>query len=103
MHFDYSIALKADYNYNTVKSNINYNRPVLLSGSNSSGGHMWVCDGYRVYNLYFDDCSGYSYLHLHMNWGWQNGLYNGWFNCGNFNPGNTSYNSNKKMIYNIIP
>ena len=101
--FNYTNAITANYNYNTVKSNINYNRPVILSGSNSISGHMWVCDGYRTTSFYSDDCTGVSYLHFHMNWGWYNHVYNGWYSFGSFNPGNTNYNSNKKMIYNIIP
>lgn len=76
--------------------------PVLLRGSNGSKGHMWVCDGYKVYNIYDEDCNGWSYWYLSMNWGW-GGDYDGWYSHGNFNPNNTNYNSNKKMIYNIIP
>jgi len=100
--FNYASATKANYNYVTVKSNIGYNRPVILSGSNISSGHMWVCDGYRKTEFYFDDCSGISYLQFYMNWGW-GGSYNGWFAFNNFNPANTNYNSNTKMIHNIIP
>lgn len=101
--FSYSYATKADYSYSTVKSNISSNRPVILSGSNNNSGHMWVCDGYRTSTYYFEDCTAVGYLHLYMKWGWYNGQYNGWYAYNNFNPGNTNYNSNKKMIYNIIP
>lgn len=100
--FNYSSADWSSYNYQTVKNNIYYNRPVILSGSNSSSGHMWVCDGYMDINYYYEDCTGIGYLYFHMNWGWTNGSLNGWFAFDNFNPNNT-YNSNKKMIYNIIP
>ena len=101
--FSHSNAIKAAYNYSTVKSNLNYNRPVLLAGSNSSSGHMWVCDGYRTTQYFFDDCTGISYLHFQMNWGWNGGLNNGNFAYNNFNPGSATYNDNKRMVYNIIP
>jgi len=103
--FNYSSAIYADYNTSTIKSNINSNRPVILRGTNSTNSldeHMWVCDGYRTTNYMFNDCTGYTLLHLHMNWG-NNGDYNDWYSFDNFNPGNKNYNSNKKMIYNIIP
>jgi len=100
--FNYGNAIKANDDYNVVVTNVDYNRPVILSGSNSTSGHMWVCDGYRTTNFYFDDCTGVGFLHFHMNWGW-GGNYDGWYAYNNFNPGNTNYNDNKKMIYNIIP
>ena len=101
--FNYSSASWANYNYSTVKSNLNSNRPVILSGDNGVSGHMWVCDGYMQTSFYFDDCTGGSYYPLfHMNWGW-GGTNDGYYSYNNFNPGNTNYNNNKKMVYNIIP
>ncbi|MDO5969949.1 C10 family peptidase [Flavivirga aquimarina] len=101
--FNYSSALWANFNYNTVKSNLNYNRPVILSGDNGSTGHMWVCDGYRQTSYYFADCTGGTFYPVfHMNWGW-NGAYDGYYSYNNFSPSTTNYNNNKKMIYNIIP
>lgn len=103
--FNYSSAVSANYDYNTVKSNLNYNKPVILSGNNGSPiGHMWVCDGYRETSYYFADCTGGTFYPLfHMNWGWWNGEYNGYFAYNNFNPNNTNYNTAKKMIYSITP
>lgn len=101
--FNYSSASWANYNRHVVESNIaNYDRPVILSGDNGTTGHMWVCDGYRRTIYHFDDCTGVHYLKFHMNWGW-GGTNDGWYSFDNFNPGNTHYNNNKKMIYNIIP
>lgn len=101
--FNYSSASWSGYDRHVVESNIaNFNRPVILSGDNGTTGHMWVCDGYRRTVYLFDDCTGVHYLKFHMNWGW-GGTYNGWYSFDNFNPGNTNYNNNKKMIYNIIP
>lgn len=101
--FNYSFANWGTYDYLTVKSNINNNRPVILAGDNGSSGHMWVCDGYTQYSYYYEDCTGYVYYpRFHMNWGWD-GSFNGYYAYNNFNPSNTNFNNNKKMIYNITP
>ncbi len=102
--FGYSYASWSNYNYNTVKSNINSGRPVILSGNNGVEGHMWVCDGYKQTTYYYEDCTGASFIpRFYMNWGW-GGNYDGYFMYDNFNPfGGTGFNNNKKMIYNIIP
>ncbi|WP_026727858.1 C10 family peptidase [Flavobacterium denitrificans] len=100
--FKYSSADWANYDYQVVKNNIIAGMPVILSGSNSSSGHMWVCDGYKSVKYDFNDCTGVSYLYFHMNWGW-GGDGNDYFAFNNFNPGATNYNSNTKMIYNIKP
>ena len=66
-------------------------------------GHAWVCDGYRSSTIYSEDCStGWGYLYLHMNWGWDN-AHTGWYSYNNWNPGDRSYNHKKEMIYNIKP
>ena len=65
--FNYHMATMADYNFNTVRSNLNDNKPVILAGKGSTGGHMWVCDGYNSTQYYFDDCTGFSSLYFHMN------------------------------------
>lgn len=50
---------------------------------------------------------GAGYLYLHMNWGWYNGVANGWYAFNNFNPtvnGTTyTFNYETKMVYNIKP
>lgn len=103
--FNYSSAVSTNYNYSTVRSNLNYNKPVILSGNDGGPvGHMWVCDGYRQTSFYFADCTGGTFYPLfHMNWGWENAAYNGYFAYNNFNPGNFNFNTDKKMIYNITP
>jgi hypothetical protein len=95
--FNYSYASSSNYNYNTVKSNLNNNRPVILSGHNGTGvGHMWVCDGYQQLFFYFDDCTGgYYYPLFHMNWGW-GGEHDAYYSYNNFNPDDKNYNSDKK-------
>jgi hypothetical protein len=101
--FNYTSAIKADYNYSTVKANLNEGKPVLLSGFGNYGGHMWVCDGYSASTIYNTDCTGTSILYFHMNWGWENGKNNGYFAFSNFNPGLYTFNENIQMIYNIKP
>ncbi|GLB49350.1 C10 family peptidase [Neptunitalea lumnitzerae] len=101
--FGYSTANWAGFSYNTVKSSLNSNKPVILSGSNGSVGHMWVCDGYSQLYVYREDCTGLVYIPVfHMNWGWH-GSYDGYYSYNDFTPGSHNYNSNKKMIYNITP
>lgn len=69
--------------------------PVLFSGSNPSGGHAFVCDGYRS--------DGY----FHINWGWS-GISNGYFLLNALDPDNqgiggssAGYNNNQMAILGI--
>ena len=101
-HFDYTNSSTGSYNYNTVKTNILNDQPVILMGFDGSVGHAWVCDGYRQTRYFYEDCYEHVTLYLHMNWGW-NGTYNGYFAYNNFNPGSYEFNSNKSMAYNITP
>lgn len=105
--FGYNSASYSGYNYQTVKSELSNNRPVILRGGRKSGwwifsqykdGHAWVCDGYINY---IDPCWG-SMLKYHMNWGWD-GTYNGWYSFNNFNPGDHTFNYKTGMVYNIKP
>ena len=74
-------------------------RPILYSGSSSSGGHAFVCDGADGNGLY------------HINWGW-NGYQDGYYDITILNPekGGTGsgtavdgYNRNCQMIIGIQP
>ncbi|MFK8105007.1 MAG: C10 family peptidase [Saprospiraceae bacterium] len=105
--FGYASASYNGYNYQTVKSELNYARPVILRGGKKNGwwifstysnGHAWVCDGYRrtVY-----PCYG-STLYYHMNWGW-NGSFNGNYAFNNFNPSTHTFNYKRGMVTNIKP
>ena len=106
------------FNRETVKQQLRWNKPVILSGykykkkkcflwwcsTSYKEGHAWVCDGYRTSTIYSEDCRyAWGYLYLHMNWGWTSNRLNGWFSYNNWNPGNTSFNHKKEMIYNINP
>jgi hypothetical protein len=107
INFGYSSAILATYDPNIVIQNINSNKPVILTGTNTYSGHAWVCDGYMKSTIYFKDdygnCTGQGVTYpplLYMNWGW-GGSNNAYFSMQNFNPGTTTYNDGRSMIYNI--
>ena len=66
--------------------------PVAMGGYHATGGHSFICDGYRVKDNKF-----------HFNWGW-GGSYNGYYAMTALNPtsGNT-YNLDKAAYTNIRP
>ena len=116
--FNYSNATYGNFNHNTVKSNLQLNKPVYLSGDRISGyflgiplykGHAWVCDGYRAGHVCVFDDNGniigeYDYLFFHMNWGWAPTFPNTWCGFNNFTaPNGYTYNYHKKMVYDITP
>ena len=111
--FGYSpSATASSFNYLTVQSEIQSNRPVILTGystkvgSTYSGGHCWVADG--IHKLITctetlpdgSTIGGVGYLWFHMNWGWR-GLNNGWFGYANADSGNGNYQYKRDMVYSI--
>ena len=60
-------------------------RPVYYSGSSNSGGHAFVCDGYR----------GNKY---HFNFGWS-GSGDGFYSLSSVN----GFSSNQACVFNIVP
>ena len=75
-----------------VYEELAHGRPVIMSGYHTSGGHAFVCDGYRVDDEKF-----------HFNWGW-GGSYNGWYAMSALNPtAANTYNSNKIATIGIKP
>ena len=102
-HFDYDIGIDmASRKYYSeeewlqlIKTELNADRPVIITGYNSESGHAFVCDGYDT-----DDF-------LHINWGW-GGYQDGYFQISAFNPdlggtgaGSGNYNSNQSVCYGI--
>lgn len=81
-----------------IYSELKANRPVLVSGSNSEGGHAFVCDG----------CDTRAYFHI--NWGWA-GSCDGYFLLSALNPRGTQgiggttqgYNSGTAFYIGIQP
>lgn len=64
----------------TIKAELDSLAPFFYGGqSQTYGGHVWVCDGYRDDNFF------------HMNWGW-GGLYDGYFNLGSLSRYAFNYN-----------
>ena len=72
-----------------LKNNLDSLQPVYYSGSGSSGGHAFVCDGYDDNDL------------LHFNWGW--GVANGYFALGNLNPLTYNFGNSNYAIFDIVP
>lgn len=104
-NFGYKSANDLNYSYASVKSEINYNNPVILGGcslNDSDDCHEWVCDGTLEAQY---EC--YGSLMFHMNWGW-NGGYNGWYQYNNWSTyiqgyGTVDYRKGLRMIVNIKP
>ena len=72
-------------------------RPIYISGSNSSGGHAFVCDGYD------------GNLRYHINWGW-GGMSDGYYYLTQLTPGqqglggsSDGYNDYREIIIGIEP
>lgn len=74
-------------------------RPVIYSGQSNSGGHCFVCDGYRSNGYY------------HINWGW-GGSSDGYFLLAALDPYNqgiggsgdgSGFNTDQDIIINIKP
>ena len=109
-NFGYRSATYASFNTETLMNEVLYNgRPAILTGQSPNGGdgHAWVCDGGHRWSVCLSEDATFpavTYNYFHMNWGWA-GQYNGWFNYSNFTIPDLGYNfnSNKKMVYNIIP
>ncbi|MDD5569610.1 MAG: thiol protease/hemagglutinin PrtT [Bacteroidales bacterium] len=99
-YFNYSnsVEVKAKYDFpndyawkNEIINELNSNRPVLYNGTGGSGGHAFVCDGYRSSDDKF-----------HFNWGWS-GDYNGYYAIGNLNPSSYNFTVNNLMVTGIKP
>jgi photosystem II stability/assembly factor-like uncharacterized protein len=73
-----------------LRTELDKNLPMYYSGS-GSGGHAWVCDGYRLSDDKF-----------HFNWGWS-GSSNGWYAIGALNPGGSNFNDNNSVVMHIKP
>lgn len=110
--FGYSgYASYVTYNTSTLVTQLNASWPVILRGQ-GTGGHAWVCDGYRrnryisIHNpgTYYEyETYTFSPLYLWMNWGWGPFGGNGWFLYDDFTPGANNFNTDRKMIINIHP
>jgi hypothetical protein len=73
-----------------VVDNLDEGHPVYYSGSGSSGGHAFVCDGYQ------------DSLFFHFNWGWS-GVNNGYFRLDSLNSGNGDFSSWQQIVLGFVP
>ncbi|OQA01207.1 MAG: Streptopain precursor [Bacteroidetes bacterium ADurb.Bin408] len=92
-----SASYKSKYTYTTtnwnnlLKGNLDIGRPMIYSGSPTSGaGHAWNCDGYQ----------GTDYFH--MNWGWS-GYYNGYFYLNALTAGGDDFSYFQGAVVDIYP
>jgi len=99
-YFNYSPVIDIKYkdNYTNVedfktllRNDLDQSHVVYYSGANTTEGHAWVCDGYRMSDGFF-----------HFNWGWS-GASNGYYAIGNLNPGGYTFNLNNTVVVHIIP
>jgi len=96
-HFSYSSAVKQDYTWSAVVQELNWGKPVLLSGSTNrlgTKGHAWVCEGYIRSSTCIERYSG---VWLYMNWGWGSSR-NGYYTFDAPNGSNYQYNQNMFKI-----
>lgn len=121
----YNTSSVLNYDLNALcRQMSNVPRPAYMSGRkpDNSSGHAWIADGYKseeqqlfrtadLYDIYmnyvgtetvYDGVSSHKNTHIYCNWGWD-GLYNGFFIAGAFQPGTSNYTRNVKMIVDISP
>lgn len=90
--FGYTNSFYLDKNSNStiwdslLRHDLDAGRPVYYSGSNSDGGHAFVCDGYRNNGRY------------HFNFGWS-GYGDGFYSLTSVN----GYSSAQAAVFNIVP
>ena len=98
-YFNYSpgVVIKYKNNFpnvedfkNLLRADLDQSLPIYYSGY-GSGGHAWVCDGYRMSDGKF-----------HFNWGWS-GSSNGWYAIGALNPGGNNFNDDNAAVLNVRP
>ena len=74
----------------TLKNELDHDRPILYSGHGNKGGHTFVCDGYNDEDKF------------HFNWGW-GGSSNGYFSITSITPGSYNFSSDQSAVINIKP
>lgn len=117
-NYSYPNPVKTDFDYYSLKQELDNNRPGLLAGRKTSwvlsDWHVWVADGYWQldnYTCHWDVIDGEwqkifnsTYALIHMNWG--RGIqYHGYYAFNNFDPGRPdgqTYQYDKTM-YKVRP
>ena len=72
-----------------LRADLDLSHPVIYSGSDTSGGHCFVCDGYNNNNQF------------HFNWGW-GGYCDGYYAIGSLNPNPGGTGGNATYTFNLI-
>lgn len=122
--FGYSHVKAESHNFYDILSQVrNSKNPVLMTGSNGTKFHAWVCDGVmateynnQIYLMILSRTSPYKYTKyaeptpnlqssvvysFHMNWG-ENGLHDGWFSDNNIKTADgNAYSQKRNDIINI--
>lgn len=75
---------------NMLRAEFDQGWPVYYSGSEPSGGHAFVCDGYDDNDMF------------HFNWGWS-GSGNSFFAIDALNVGSYHFNGGQAAIFNMVP
>ncbi len=74
-----------------IYNELSEGKPVIITGTDGSIGHAFICDGYDSYSGKF-----------HFNLGWA-GYCDGWYAMNAISANGRSYNTNKKAIINVQP
>lgn len=83
-----------------LRNNLSYNKPIYYQGQNNTGiGHAFVLDGYT--KMYTESLTYYAVFHI--NWGYEDGGYNGYFYLSDLTPGVHNLNYYQEAIVGITP
>ena len=85
--FGFSSAKFGAWNFDTLITELNHNRPVIINADNGFNGHSWVVNGYGL-----DSLGNY---HLYSNWGLS---YGSWDLLGSW-----PWEDHKRMVWKILP
>ena len=73
-----------------LRENLAARHPVIYTGQGNSGGHTFICDGYKNNDYY------------HFNFGW-GGFCDGWYLTSAVDVNSSSYNSSQSALIGIVP
>ena len=137
-HYNYNASGVVGLSFNPLTSDLKSSKPVYLDGCRTreiktrprkvgifgwtigkttysyKNCHAWVADGFEVINRTVVYDTGHSFTspiaeHIHMNWGWGNSGWNGWYDYESWDDINgvdfsqIDYIYSQDMIHNITP
>lgn len=104
-YYGYTSVKVVDYSISSIHTEMSYNSPVIMRGSNGNDGHEWVISGMKFMDMY--ECVETPYQTLvkqyvlgqsggyFIDWGWDDSS-DGWYSESGF-----KYPQDKKIIINI--